>query len=158
MLGDEMGNKAISVSIKTSQVTSKLLLEVIKAIANNRYKVVNGEQSLKELNKKGRALENINIDKNDLRAIKRQLKKDGIDFAIKKDNSNDIFNLYFKAQDISQIEKIFKEYVNKNFKDLKKEKGVKEVVEDAKIKADKHNSEIEINSKEKSVIKERGER
>ena len=83
MLGDEMGNKAISVTINATQITAKLVLEVMKAIAKDKYKVVNGKQSLKDLNKKGKALENVNIDKADLKAIQRQLKKDGIDFAIK---------------------------------------------------------------------------
>ena len=108
MLGDEIGNKVISVSIKGTQITAKLVLEVIRSIANDKYKVVNGKQSLKELNKKGKALENVNIDKADLKAIQRQLKKDGIDFAIKKDSYNEVFNLYFKGQDISQIEKILR--------------------------------------------------
>ena len=78
-----MGNKAISVTIKATQITAKLVLEVMKAIAKDKYKVVNGKQSLKNLNKKGKALENVNIDKADLKAIQRQLKKDGIDFFIR---------------------------------------------------------------------------
>ena len=148
-----MGNKAISVSIKTTQITSKLVLEVMKAIAKDKYKVVNGKQSLKNLNKKGKVLENVNIDKADLKAIQRQLKKDGIDFAIKKDSLNEVFNLYFKGQDINQIEKIFKDYASKNFKDFKKDerKEVKEVVEEA-------NKEVELNKKDKQFVKDRGDR
>ena len=73
MLGDEVGNKAIGVTVKASQITAKLVLEVIRSIANDKYKVVNGKQSLKELNKKGKALENVNIDKADLKAIQRQI-------------------------------------------------------------------------------------
>ena len=122
MLGDEVGNKAIGVTVKASQITAKLVLEVIRSIANDKYKVVNGKQSLKELNKKGKALENVNIDKADLKAIQRQLKKDGIDFAIKKDSYNEVFNLYFKGQDISQIEKIFKDYASKNLRILREMK------------------------------------
>ena len=49
MLGDEVGNKAIGVTVKASQITAKLVLEVIRSIANDKYKVVNGKQSLKEL-------------------------------------------------------------------------------------------------------------
>lgn len=52
MLGDEVGNKAIGVTVKASQITAKLVLEVIRSIANDKYKVVNGKQSLKELNKR----------------------------------------------------------------------------------------------------------
>ena len=141
MLGDEVGNKAIGVTVKASQITAKLVLEVIRSIANDKYKVVNGKQSLKELNKKGKALENVNIDKADLKAIQRQLKKDGIDFAIKKDSYNEVFNLYFKGQDISQIEKIFKE-----------------VVKEAKVKAEEHNKEVELNKNEKQFVKDRGDR
>lgn len=160
MLGDEIGNKAIGVSVKASQITAKLVLEVIRSIANDKYKVVNGKQSLKELNKKGKALENVNIDKADLKAIQRQLKKDGIDFAIKKDSYNEVFNLYFKSQDINQIEKVFKDYASKNFKDLKKDerKEVKEVVKEAKVKAEEHNKEVEINKNEKQFVKDRGDR
>ncbi|MDY6228818.1 MAG: PcfB family protein [Clostridium sp.] len=158
MLGEEMGEKAISVSVKASQITSKILLEVMKSIANRKYKVVTGKQTIKDLNKKGRALENVNIDKTDLKSIQRILKKDGIDFAIKKDINKEVFNLYFKAQDISQIEKIFKDYASKNFKDLKKDKGVKEVVEEAKVKAEAHNKKVEVKNKEKVFVKDRGDR
>lgn len=105
MLGDEVGNKAIGVTVKASQITAKLVLEVIRSIANDKYKVVNGKQSLKELNKKGKALENVNIDKADLKAIQRQLKKDGIDFAIKKDSYNEVFNLYFKGKTSAKLKK-----------------------------------------------------
>ena len=153
MLGDEVGNKAIGVTVKASQITAKLVLEVIRSIANDKYKVVNGKQSLKELNKKGKALENVNIDKADLKAIQRQLKKDGIDFAIKKDSYNEVFNLYFKGQDISQIEKIFKDYASKNFKDFKRDER-KEVVKEAKVKAEEHNKEVELNKNEKQFVKE----
>ena len=160
MLGDEVGNKAIGVTVKASQITAKLVLEVIRSIANDKYKVVNGKQSLKELNKKGKALENVNIDKADLKAIQRQLKKDGIDFAIKKDSYNEVFNLYFKGQDISQIEKIFKDYASKNFKDFKRDerKEVKECVKEAKVKAEEHNKEVELNKNEKQFVKDRGDR
>lgn len=160
MLGDEIGNKVISVGIKGTQITAKLVLEVIRSIANDKYKVVNGKQSLKELNKKGKALENVNIDKADLKVIQRQLKKDGIDFAIKKDSYNEVFNLYFKSQDINQIEKIFKDYASKNFKDFKKDerKEVKEVVKEAKVKAEEHNKEVELNKNEKQFVKDRGDR
>lgn len=159
MLGDEVGNKAIGVTIKATQITAKIVLDIIKTIANDKYKVVNGKQSLKDLNKKGRALENVNIDAADLRVIQRQLKKDGIDFAIKKDTSNDVFNLYFKSQDVNQIDKIFKDYAKKNFKELRNDKKeVKEVVEEAKVKAEVHNANIEINNKEKQFVKDRGER
>ena len=155
-----MGSKAISVSIKATQITAKLVLEVMKAIAKDEYKVVNGKQSLKNLNKKGKVLENVNIDKADLKAIQRQLKKDGIDFAIKKDSLNEVFNLYFKGQDINQIEKIFKAYASKNFKDFKRDerKEVKEVVEEAKVKAEEHNKEVELNKNEKQFVKDRGDR
>lgn len=43
MLGDEVGNKAIGVTVKASQITAKLVLEVIRSIANDKYKVVNGK-------------------------------------------------------------------------------------------------------------------
>ena len=144
MLGDEVGNKAIGVTVKASQITAKLVLEVIRSIANDKYKVVNGKQSLKELNKKGKALENVNIDKADLKVIQRKLKKDGIDFAIKKDSYNEVFNLY----------------ASKNFKDFKRDerKEVKEVVKEAKVKAEEHNKEVELNKNEKQFVKDRGDR
>ena len=83
-----------------------------------------------------------------------------IDFAIKKDSYNEVFNLYFKSQDINQIEKIFKDYASKNFKDFKKDerKEVKEVVKEAKVKAEEHNKEVELNKNEKQFVKDRGDR
>ena len=53
-------------------------------------------------------------------------------------------------------EKIFKDYASKNFKDFKRDerKEVKEVVKEAKVKAEEHNKEVELNKNEKQFVKE----
>ena len=76
MIDEEVGKKALDLEIKVSKLTLDTLLKAFKYIGSKKYKVINGKQSLKNLNKKGRALEEIDISKEDLKSIKKLLKKD----------------------------------------------------------------------------------
>lgn len=153
ILGEETSKKAIQITLKSSQVSAELIIYAMKYITNERRY---GKQTLKELNKKGKALQDIPISKVDLRAIQRYLKKDGIDYAIKKDLTlKDTYTIYFKGQDINQIERVLKNYAKNNFKGM--EKNIREKVKEAEIKAERHNKAIK-HSKEKSMERCKDER
>jgi len=157
MIDEEVGKKALDLEIKASKLTLDTLLKAFKYIGSKKYKVINGKQSLKNLNKKGRALEEIDISKEDLKSIKKLLKKDGVDFAIKKDEKDDVFRLFFKAQDVNQIQRALKNISEKNFKNLK-DNELTNKLKRAKTIAKDHNESIESKSTKRSKVIEKGSR
>ena len=71
------------------------------------------------------------------------------------------FSTYIlRGKTSAKLKKIFKDYASKNFKDFKRDerKEVKEVVKEAKVKAEEHNKEVELNKNEKQFVKDRGDR
>jgi len=119
MLSDELGKKAISLSVQSSEISMKVIKQTISsylAQSKNIKKTLHGQQSLKKLNKQNLSLQDIPLSSKDLRLFKRELNSYGLDYAVKKDLSKpDTFKIYFKGKDAVQIENALKDHMAKQF-------------------------------------------
>jgi hypothetical protein len=102
MLSYELGNKAISISVKSSEISIKVIQRLIIAYLRHSKNVMNrqkhGQQSLKDLNRQNYALQDIPISDQDLKLFKHELRGYGIDYAIKKDLTQpDTYRVYIKT-------------------------------------------------------------
>ena len=156
MLTDELSKKAVSLSIKTTDITLKVLENAIKAYLRSRDnppKTKQGKQSLKKLNEQNQALQDIPITAKDLKAFKRELKSYGVDYAIKKDLSQpDTFKIYFKGRDTGQIENALKNHMARQFEKEKKP-SIRERMQQAKEKSAKLRQE-QAKDKTKKISRE----
>ena len=71
-----------------------------------------GKQSVRMLLRQNRGVSSVEIDKTNIRGFERYAKKYGIDYAIRKDNSEmpPRYLVFFKAPDAEAFNSAFKEY------------------------------------------------
>lgn len=134
MLMDEATGKVVRCGCKSSDLTGKALLLLLKFILE---RLNSGEQSLKKLNKSNLTLDFIEVSNDDINGLKRSLKRLGVDFSVvKSQNGQDQHYVYFKAKDVNQIQQALEKYVTKTMERLEKgtlrqrlERGASKVAE-----------------------------
>ena len=78
----------------------------------NFASLAGGKQSVRMLLRQNRGVSSVEIDKTNIRGFERYAKKYGIDYAIRKDNSEmpPRYLVFFKAPDVEAFNAAFKEY------------------------------------------------
>lgn len=158
MLSDELGNKSISITVKSAKMSMRVIKRVIKAYLDHSKNVKDqpkqGKQSLKELNRQNNALQDIPISSQDLKRFRYELRSYGVDYAIKKDLTQpDTYRIYFKGKDIAQIENALKNHMAKQFGKDKKP-SVKERMDQA---IEKYTSQKFEQQKDKTKVRSKEE-
>lgn len=143
MLGDEVQSKAVKITYNGVEITSKIIKNLIKNYLLHSKKQTYGKQSLKQLNRKGNALDSIPVINADLRGLQRELRNYGVDYSAMKSNSEkNTYEVYFKGTDITQIQASLKNYAAKSLQ--KRERPtIKERMAAAVQKSKEHNESHE---------------
>ena len=88
---DEINERTVALYIKTGKLTAAMLQQAMKALLKEGKgqltKAPQGKQTLKQLMKQNAGVSNIEITKDNIKAFESTAKKYGIDFALKKDSS-----------------------------------------------------------------------
>ena len=116
--------RTIALSIRTAKLTGNVLRAALrKFLAAQHQKGKNpynqGKQTVKELIRpKYRPYSNIEINDGNIKSFERVAKKYGIDYALKKDKSENPpkYLVFFKGRDTDVLNLAFKEYVGKQMK------------------------------------------
>lgn len=127
---EEVENKAVAFSIKTTKLTAKVLeVAIKKALAEmekkqKNPKVYKGKQSVKHLVRQGTGVSNIEITDGNIKSFERVARKYGIDFALKKDTNSQTprYLVFFKSRDADALTAAFQEYSGKIVKNHGREK------------------------------------
>ena len=115
LLSDDVQLKAVKMTYNGVEITSKVISNLIKNYLQASAKQAYGKQSLKKLNRKGNALDSIPVTNADLKGLQRELRKYGVDYSARKNNSEkDTYDVYFKGTDITQIQTALKNYAAKS--------------------------------------------
>ena len=99
--------------VSTTKLTARTILNAGKAaIQQQQAKMAGGKQSVRMLLRQNRGVSSVEIDKTNIRGFERYAKKYGIDYAIRKDNSEmpPRYLVFFKAPDVEAFNAAFKEY------------------------------------------------
>lgn len=107
-------------------MTGRVLQSAIREYLRHRQSSKNnkqmhgyeGKQSIKNLVKSGAALSNIEITDQNIKSFEHTAKKYGIDYALKKDNSQKPpkYLVFFKGKDVDVINMAFDEYSKKQIR------------------------------------------
>lgn len=126
MQNDDINSRTIAIVKKASIVTAKQVINLMKKILEINKHKTQTEQSrplekfkkvkVKDLVKKGK-VETLELNDTDLKALKKELKRYGVKFSIKKDLENGNNIIFFQAKDIKVMEQAFKKTVQKFTKD-----------------------------------------
>ena len=113
---DEINEKTVALYIKTGKLTAAMLQKAMKAMLKKGKgqitKAPHGKQTLKQLMKQNAGVSNIEITKDNIKAFESTAKKYGIDFALKKDSSEQPprYLVFFKGRDADALTAAFKEF------------------------------------------------
>lgn len=100
----------------TGRVLQSVLREYLRRQKNGTLdKTYHGKQTLKQLIKSEAALSNIEITDQNIKSFEKSARKYGIDYALKKDNSQNPpkYIVFFKGKDLDVINNAFEDYSKK---------------------------------------------
>jgi len=155
---DQVNEKVVAVSIKTTKLTASVLQAAIKQVLAKmkaqRGKQPRGKQTLKQLMKQNTGISNIEITDSNIKDFTATAKKYGIDFALKKDvtETPPRYLVFFKGRDADVLTAAFKEF---SAKKLTKEQkpSIKKLLATMKEKAAARNAQREkVNKKDRGLI------
>ena len=110
---EEVEQKTFNIVVSTTKLTARTILNAGKAaIQQQQAKMAGGKQSVRMLLRQNRGVSSVEIDKTNIRGFERYAKKYGIDYAIRKDNSEmpPRYLVFFKAPDVEAFNAAFREY------------------------------------------------
>lgn len=124
---DEINEKTIALYIKTGKLTAQTLQKAMKTLLaqmkKQKDKTPQGKQTLKQLMKQNAGVSNIEITEGNIKAFESTAKKYGIDFALKKDTTENPprYLVFFKGRDAAgKLTAAFKEFSAKKLTQEKK--------------------------------------
>lgn len=156
---DEVNEKTIAISIKATKLSAKLLQKAMKFMLSQMKKQLekqatpHGKQTLKQLVKQNAGVSNIEITDGNIKAFESTAKKYGIDFALKKDNSETPprYLVFFKGRDVDALTAAFKEFSAKKLTQEKKP-SIRKLLSTMKEKATVKNTErVKVNKKDRGI-------
>ena len=110
---EEIEQKTFNILISTTKLSARTVLRaVMAALRLYQSKASQGKQSVRTLLRQNRGVSSVEISKTSIRGLERYVKKYGIDYAIRKDNSEvpPRYLVFFKAPDAEAFNSAFKEY------------------------------------------------
>ena len=114
---EEVEQKTFYIVVSTTKLTARTILNAGRtALQQYQSKLLadksSGKQSVRMLLRQNRGVSSVEIDKTNIRGFERYAKKYGIDYAIRKDNSEvpPRYLVFFKAPDAEAFHAAFKEY------------------------------------------------
>ena len=139
MINEEIVSRAVTFELRMAKLSARLVIGAFKFIlneANSRQVSVRqylmeqqakGQLPLKDLVGKG-TLESIPIKQRELRELKKELNRHGVNFSVLKNKESKDYSVFFQAKDTSVIERAFKDAVQKAEKKIKmKQSTIKKI-------------------------------
>ena len=156
---DEVNEKTIALYIKTGKLTAEMLQRAMKKLLSQMKKQADrpphGKQTLKQLMKQNAGVSNIEITKDNIKAFESTAKKYGIDFALKKDSSEQPprYLVFFKGRDADALTAAFKEFSAKKLTQEQKP-SIRKLIVSLKEKAAALNAQREkVKNKDRGIAR-----
>ena len=124
---DEVNSKVVAIAIKGGKISAEVLEQALKKFVeeieksqknSSQPKTYRGKQSIKHLVEQNAAISNIEVTDGNIKAFERIANKYGIDYALKKDTSEQPprYLVFFKGRDVDVMTQAFKEFSAKMVK------------------------------------------
>ena len=154
---DEINEKTIALYIKTGKLTAQQLQKAMKLLLaqmkKQTGKAPHGKQSLNQLMKQNAGVSNIEITDGNIKAFESTAKKYGIDFALKKDTTEQPprYLVFFKGRDADVLTAAFKEFSQKKL-NAREKPSIRQTITAMKEKAAEKNAERgKLKNKERGI-------
>lgn len=156
---EEVNEKVIALSVKGIKLTAELLQKSMKFLLSQIKKQTTksmqprGKQTLKQLMKQNAGVSNIEITDGNIKAFESTAKKYGIDFALKKDTTEQPprYLVFFKGRDADVLTAAFKEFSQKKL-NTREKPSIRQTITAMKEKAAAKNAERgKLKNKERGI-------
>ena len=154
---EQVNEKTIALYIKTGKLTADTLQKAMKSLLSQmkkqKDKQPHGKQTLKQLMKQNTGVSNIEITEDNIKAFENTAKKYGIDFALKKDTTENPprYLVFFKGRDADVLTAAFKEFSAKKLTQDKKP-SIRKLLSDFKEKAAAMNAQrAKVKNKDRGI-------
>lgn len=123
---DEVNEKVVALSIKTSKLTAEVLQKAIKALLRKGKgqlsKAPHGKVTMRQLMKPGEKVANIEITDDNIKAFDPIAKKNGLTYNVKRidDGRPPTYLVSFRGKDIDVMTEAFREFSAKKLSREKK--------------------------------------
>lgn len=150
--------KIANKNLNEKNIKSKMEL-LLNTAEDGLKNLVNGNEiKLKDLYKKGQ-LSEINVDKTELKDIKKELNRNAVNFSVMKDRQKGEYTLFFQAKDSNVIKLAFKQVLLKEkiiqkpslLKEIKNYKQHTQSLQGKKQKESEKDKSIKIPRKDKNL-------
>lgn len=124
---DEVNTKVVAIAVKGGKITAEVLEKALRKFIEeiekaqktaSQPKTYRGKQPIKHLVEQNAAISNIEVTDGNIKSFERTAKKYGIDYALKKDTSEQPphYLVFFKGRDVDVMTQAFKEFSAKSVK------------------------------------------
>lgn len=153
MINEDISNRAANIEVRVAKATLKEILRQIKKLhtkakkhggLDKLLKSEGKEMKLKDMVKKGQ-LEEIDVKDGELKELKKELNRCGVNFSIMRDKESGNHSVFFQAKDTKVMDQAFKNVLG----NIEKKEKLKESIHN-KIEKFK---EISKNSISKDKVK-----
>lgn len=145
MVNADVNNKAINFEIKVVQYSAKAIWKAMKKIIEDAAeksqpladylseKRKTNSRKLKDMVKKGQ-LENIDLQKGEIKELKKQLNRYGDEFSVMKNKESELYSIFFQAKGTKVMDLAFKRAIEIYEKKENKKESTKEILNSFKEK------------------------
>ena len=159
---DEVNAKVVALMIKGGKISGEVLKKALDKFVEelekaqkqmSQPKTYRGKQSVKHLVQQNAAISNIEVTDGNIKSFERTANKYGIDFALKKDTSEQPprYLVFFKGRDVDVMTAAFKEFSAKKIKQQEKP-SLRQKLSREKVQTKaQHKEKVKVKTKDRGV-------
>ena len=159
---DEVNSKVIALIIKGGKISADVLEKALKKFVEeiekaektaSQPKIYRGRQSIKHLVEQNAAISNIEVTDGNIKAFERTASKYGIDYALKKDTSEQPprYLVFFKGRDVDVMTQAFKEFSAKKVRASEKPSLKQMLARQMQKSKTQHKEKVKVKDKDRGV-------
>ncbi|OKZ68684.1 MAG: conjugal transfer protein [Clostridiales bacterium 52_15] len=159
---DEVNAKVVALMIKGGKISGEVLKKALDKFVEelekaqkqmSQPKTYRGKQSVKHLVQQNAAISNIEVTDGNIKSFERTANKYGIDFALKKDTSEQPprYLVFFKGRDVDVMTAAFKEFSAKKVKQQEKPSLRQKLSRKKEQTKAQHKEKVKVKTKDRGV-------
>ena len=159
---EEVNAKVVALMIKGGKISGEVLKKALDKFVEelekaqkqmSQPKTYRGKQSVKHLVQQNAAISNIEVTDGNIKSFERTANKYGIDFALKKDTSEQPprYLVFFKGRDVDVMTAAFKEFSAKKVKQQEKPSLRQKLSREKEQTKAQHKEKVKVKTKDRGV-------
>lgn len=159
---DEVNAKVVALMIKGGKISGEVLKKALDKFVEelekaqkqmSQPKTYRGKESVKHLVQQNAAISNIEVTDGNIKSFERTANKYGIDFALKKDTSEQPprYLVFFKGRDVDVMTAAFKEFSAKKVKQQEKPSLRQKLSREKEQTKAQHKEKVKVKTKDRGV-------